>query len=72
MHLAARLSPALAARMDDVELSQLAGRNGLALKPLSSFCHGKARMQGVLLGYSGFDETELDAACRKLGGLLQA
>jgi GntR family transcriptional regulator/MocR family aminotransferase len=72
MHLAARLSPALAARMDDVELSQLAGRNGLALKPLSSFCHGNARMQGVLLGYSGFDETELEAACRKLAGLLQA
>jgi GntR family transcriptional regulator/MocR family aminotransferase len=58
--------------MSDVELSDLARANGLSLKPLSSFCHGPARMQGVLMGYSGFDETELDAACRKLASLLQA
>lgn len=72
MHLTARLSPGLAARMNDVELCGLARRNGLSLRPLSSFCHGEASMQGVLMGYSGFDETELDAACRKLAGLLQA
>ncbi|MEE4237419.1 MAG: PLP-dependent aminotransferase family protein [Anderseniella sp.] len=72
MHLTARLSPGLAARMNDVELSGLARRNGLSLRPLSSFCHGKAAMQGVLMGYSGFDETQLDTACRKLARLLQA
>ncbi len=72
MHLTARLSPALAARMNDVELSDIARCNGLSLRPLSSFCHGKVSMQGVLMGYSGFDETELDAACRKLAALLQA
>lgn len=72
MHLTARLSPWLAERMTDAELSHLARSNGLSLKPVSSFCHGPACTQGVLMGYSGFDETELDAACRKLASLLQA
>jgi hypothetical protein len=45
MHLTARLSRRLAQSMSDVELSDLARANGLSLKPLSSFCHGPARMQ---------------------------
>lgn len=72
MHLTAHFTCELAARMNDVELCELTQRNCLLLRPLSSFCHGTARMQGVLMGYSGFDETELDAASRKLAGLLQA
>jgi GntR family transcriptional regulator/MocR family aminotransferase len=40
MHLRTPVATACA-RMDDVELSQLARANGLSLKPLSSFCHGQ-------------------------------
>jgi GntR family transcriptional regulator/MocR family aminotransferase len=73
MHLdSTPVATPLAQRMSDVQLSDLARPNGLSLKPLSSFCHGPSRMQGVLMGYSGFDEAELDAACRKLASLLQA
>ncbi len=71
MHLTARLAPALAARMTDADLSGLARGHGLTLSALSSFYRGTAPGQGVLMGYAGFDETELDAACSKLAGLLR-
>jgi DNA-binding transcriptional MocR family regulator len=57
--------------MNDVQVSQKAGEAGLVLPALSSYCVGAARHQGLLMGYSGFDEKELDAACAKLASLLQ-
>lgn len=72
MHLTARLGAGLAARMSDVEVSRKAGEAGLVLPALSGYCTGSSRYQGLLMGYSGFDETELDAACEKLAAILQA
>ncbi len=72
MHLTARLSDALSARMSDVEVSQRAAAAGLLLPALSSYSAATAGHQGVLMGYSGFDEVELDTACATLAGLLQA
>jgi GntR family transcriptional regulator/MocR family aminotransferase len=72
MHLTARLSTGLAARMNDVQVSHKAREAGLVLPALSSYCAGSASYQGLLMGYSGFDESELDTACAKLAGLLQA
>jgi len=72
MHLTARLSAGLAARMNDIQVSRKAGEAGLVLPALSSYCAGPADHQGLLMGYSGFDEKELDAACAKLADLLQA
>jgi GntR family transcriptional regulator/MocR family aminotransferase len=71
MHLTARLSAGLAARMNDMQVSQKARDAGLVLPALSSYCVGAASHQGLLMGYSGFDEAELDAACAKLADLLQ-
>jgi len=71
MHLTAQLGAGLAVRMSDVEVSQKASEAGLVLPALSGYCAGSARHQGLLMGYSGFDEAELDAACEKLAGLLQ-
>ena len=71
MHLTARLSASLAARMNDVQVSHKAREAGLVLPALSSYCAGSASYQGLLMGYSGFDESELDTACAKLAGLLQ-
>ncbi|MEO1159940.1 MAG: PLP-dependent aminotransferase family protein [Pseudomonadota bacterium] len=72
MHLTARLSASLAGRMNDVQVSHKAREAGLVLPALSGYCAGSAGHQGLLMGYSGFDETELDAACAQLAGLLQA
>ncbi|MGI9511673.1 MAG: PLP-dependent aminotransferase family protein [Anderseniella sp.] len=72
MHLTARLSDELAARIGDVQVSQRAAAAGLLLPALSSYGAASAGYQGVLMGYSGFDETELDAACATLAGVLQA
>ncbi len=71
MHLTARLCCGLAARMTDVQVSHRAREAGLVLPALSSYCAGSVGDQGLLMGYSGFDEIELDAACAKLAGLLQ-
>ena len=71
MHLTARLAAGLAARMNDVQVSRKARDAGLVLPALSGYCARSANCQGLLMGYSGFDETELDAACAQLAGLLQ-
>lgn len=71
MHLTATLSAALSARMSDTEVSQRATEAGLVLPALSSYSAASAGHQGLLMGYSGFDETELDSACATLAGLLQ-
>lgn len=72
MHLTARLGASLAARMSDFEVSQRARDAGLVLPALSGYSAGSCRHQGLLMGYSGFDEAELDAACQKLAAVLQA
>ena len=71
MHLTARLCAGLAQRMNDVQISHKALDAGLMLPALSRYCAGPVKHQGLLMGYSGFDNAELDAACAKLAGLLQ-
>jgi GntR family transcriptional regulator/MocR family aminotransferase len=71
MHLTARLGAGLAVQMSDAEVSRKAGEAGLVLPALSGYCTGSSRHRGLLMGYSGFDETELDGACEKLAGILQ-
>jgi GntR family transcriptional regulator/MocR family aminotransferase len=72
MHLVARIAPELAWRMNDVQISDCARAAGLALPALSSYCTGPARQQGLLMGYSGFQDEELEAACQRLANALQA
>lgn len=71
MHLTARLCTGLAVRMNDRQVSHKAREAGLVLPALSSYGAGSEGCQGLLMGYSGFDEAELDAACARLAGLLQ-
>ena len=71
MHLTAQLGAGLAVRKSDVDVSQKAREAGLVLPALSRYCTGSVCHQGLLMGYSGFDETELDAACEKLAATLQ-
>lgn len=71
MHLLARLAPDLASRMSDVEVSVLAHECGISLPALSHYSKNDGCQQGLLMGYSGFDENELEAACIKLAELLK-
>ena len=72
MHLTVRLGAQIAMRMSDVDVSRKAREAGLVLPALSDYCAGSGHHQGLLMGYSGFDEVELDAACEKLAAILQA
>jgi len=72
MHLVARIAPELGWRMNDVQISDCARAAGLALSALSSYCTGPAPQQGLLMGYSGFQDEELEAACQRLANALQA
>lgn len=70
MHLIARLSPALARRMDDRTASQRAAGAGIAAPALSAYSRLPDPPQGLVLGYAGFDAAVMDAAARKLAGVL--
>jgi len=70
MHLIGYLHPALAGRMDDREASRRAAAAGIAAPPLSSFWLGRARRQGLLLGYTALPERQIDAVVARLAKAL--
>lgn len=72
MHLAARLAPALARRMDDIEASRRAEAHGLTAAPLSAHASLGAPPQGLLLGFAGFAPAVLEDAARRLAAALSA
>jgi len=72
LHLIGRLTPALAARMSDVEAAGRGADAGLSLRPLSGFYRGPVREQGLLLGYAGLSTAEIDSAAERLGRVLRA
>lgn len=70
MHLVGLFDPTLAARMDDVEASRRAAKNGVSARPLSGFYAGPARRQGLLLGYAGVPDAEIEPAVERLAAAL--
>jgi len=70
MHLVGYLHPGLAGRMDDREASRRASAAGIAAPPLSSFWLGRARHQGLLLGYTAVPERQIDAVVARLAKAL--
>ncbi len=72
MHLTVRMDPSLSARMSDVEVSAAGSGAGLTLPALSRYCALEPAEQGLLMGYCGFDEDEMEAACIALAKLLKA
>ncbi|MDU8927787.1 PLP-dependent aminotransferase family protein [Alisedimentitalea sp. MJ-SS2] len=69
MHIVARPGPALT--KPDTVVGQQAEQVGLTLRPLSRY-FSKHPQQGFVLGYAGFDEPTLEAAVKKLAGILSA
>ncbi len=70
MHLIARFTPELAARMSDAEASARAEAAGITAVALSSFFAGAAPEQGLVLGYAGFDEAAIDVAAKRMAEVL--
>jgi len=72
MHLVARPVAAIAPDFDDRTITAAAAHAGIALSPLSD-CHaGRRRRHGLILGYAGTPEPEIDRACATLGRVLRA
>lgn len=71
MHLVAELTPALAARMNDASIAARAAGSAITVQPLSSFYVGDPLRQGLVMGFAGFKEAEIEAGAERLGRLLR-
>ncbi len=70
MHLIGKLSHPLEDTIGDVEVCRQAEKAGIRLTPLSStYRLGKGK-QGLIAGYAGFDEQELEGAAESLAECL--
>jgi len=70
MHLVGRLGPELAGRMDDRAAVAAAAEAGVTLAALSAYFLDLPTRQGLLLGYAGVPEPEIEAAVERLAGAL--
>jgi GntR family transcriptional regulator/MocR family aminotransferase len=70
MHLVGHPHADLARRMDDVEASRRAAAAGIAVPALSGHWIGRARRQGLLLGYTAVPERQIDTVVGRLARAL--
>lgn len=70
LHLVARLTPALAARLDDRQAAARAQAAGLVAPALSSYFLQAPTAQGLLLGYAAVNEGEINRAAKTLAAAL--
>ncbi|WP_289297372.1 PLP-dependent aminotransferase family protein [uncultured Reyranella sp.] len=66
MHVIASPVPRLVPRFDDVAVTAAASARDLTVQPLSVCYAGRARQHGLILGYAGTPEAEIDRALVKL------
>jgi GntR family transcriptional regulator/MocR family aminotransferase len=67
MHLVAELP----AGSDDTAATARAGESGLVVRPLSTHYVERARRRGLLLGYAGVPEREIDRGVEQLAAVLR-
>ncbi|HEY4169898.1 MAG TPA: PLP-dependent aminotransferase family protein [Reyranella sp.] len=70
-YLVARPVSAIASGFDDRAVVAAAAEEGIALAPLSACYAGRRRRQGLILGYAGTPEDQIDVACATLGRVLR-
>ena len=70
MHLIARPVGAPARSFDDVAVTAAAANAGLVVQPLSVCYAGRHKQHGLILGYAGTPEPEIEPAIRKLRRVL--
>ena len=61
---------ALAGRMSDLEMADRAAAAGITVWPLSAYYLEQADDQGLMLGYAGVPEAEIEAKARDLAEAL--
>lgn len=66
MHLIAKPVSALAKTFDDVAVTKEAAAAGLVVQPLSVCYAGRPKRHGLILGYAGTPEAEIDRAVATL------
>jgi GntR family transcriptional regulator/MocR family aminotransferase len=71
LHLIARLGPALATRMTDRDVEQIAASATVVTVSLSRLHARRPARQGLLLGYAAFDESEIERAAQQLAATLR-
>ena len=71
MHVLASPSAKLAQHFDDVAVTAAAVAEGVTVQPLSVCYAGKPRRHGLILGYAGTPEAEIEGALLKLRGVVQ-
>jgi len=71
MHLIARPVGAVARGFDDLAVAAAAAARGISVSPLSACYGGRARQQGLILGYAGTPEAEMAPALAILRGVLK-
>lgn len=71
MHIVVSLSPRLSARHTDVEICAHLRQKGIEAQALSGFyATGTEAGEGLLLGFSGFEERELETAIEAMANTL--
>jgi GntR family transcriptional regulator/MocR family aminotransferase len=70
-YLIARPVSALAPGFDDRAIAAAAAQAGIAVAPLSACYARRHRRHGLILGYAGTPEDEIDAACASLARVLR-
>ncbi len=70
MHLIASPSAKLVQHFDDVAMTAAAAAEGLTVQPLSVCYAGKPKRHGLILGYAGTPEAEIERALVKLRGVV--
>jgi GntR family transcriptional regulator/MocR family aminotransferase len=70
-YLVARPVAAIASGFDDRAVVAAAAEEGIALAPLSACYAGRRNRQGLILGYAGTPEAQIDSACVTLAGVLR-
>jgi len=71
LHVVAWLRDQLARRTDDVTLSHRARDAGVSAPPLSPYYRAAPARQGVILGFAGFSEAQIDAAARRFAEVVK-
>ena len=66
MHVIASPTLQIARRFDDAAVTAAAAAKGLTVQPLSVCYAGRARRHGLILGYAGTPEAEIDRALLRL------
>ncbi len=67
MHLTAHLRPGL----DDIAVARAAAGRGVVVRPLSQFYLAAPPVPGLMLGFTGYDITALDAGVDRLAGVFR-